>query len=235
MDGIFVRVDSDSQLSQNWRRPARQFRGHTQLMRLVSSELPEDDGSLMAAVAKKDRAAQEVLVRRLAGRVGRLTRALCGSQADAEDTSQVALVEILKSGATFRVESSIEHWADKITIRCVMRMLRRERRRRGLLRRWLSPDRLPWGVAAYVSGGERPGLDQVLELLPYERREALILRHAFEYSVEEIAELTSAPRGTVKDRLVNGRKQMRRLLERGGRAHQAFSKGQSAVMGGDRD
>ena len=123
----------------------------------------------MAAVAAKDAKAQEVLLRRLSGRVLRLTRALCGSGADADDASQQALLEILRSGANFRVESSIEHWADRITIRCVMRALRRERRRRGLLRR---------------------------------------------YSVEEIADMTGAPQGTVKDRLVTGRKQMRQLLQR---------------------
>jgi DNA-directed RNA polymerase specialized sigma24 family protein len=43
---------------------------------------------------------------------------------------------------------------------------------------------------------------------------AFVLRHLAEYSVEEIAELTGAPPGTVKDRLVSARKQLRTWLRR---------------------
>jgi RNA polymerase sigma-70 factor (ECF subfamily) len=57
-------------------------------------------------------------------------------------------------------------------------------------------------------------VDAYLERLAPRRREAFILRHALEYTVEEIAELTGAPPGTVKDRLVNARKQLRRMLDR---------------------
>jgi DNA-directed RNA polymerase specialized sigma24 family protein len=44
------------------------------------------------------------------------------------------------------------------------------------------------------------------------RSEAFTLHHALEYTVEEIAELTGSPVGTVKDRLVAARKQLRKLL-----------------------
>lgn len=171
------------------------------------------DGTLMAAVAAKDPRAQEQLVRRLSRRVRRVSRALCGTQADADDTAQLAMLEILRSGGNYRVEASIELWADRITIRCALRALRHERRRQGLLRRWLVPGRLPWGTTGEVKDSERPGIERLLSKISYERREALVLRHALEYSVDEIARLTGAPRGTVKDRLATGKKQLRRLLE----------------------
>jgi len=73
---------------------------------------------------------------------------------------------------------------------------------------------LPWGKKEEPGQSDRIGLDAVLARLSPLRREALVLRHALEFSVEEIAELTGAPPGTVKDRLVAGRKQLRRMLER---------------------
>jgi hypothetical protein len=40
----------------------------------------------------------------------------------------------------------------------------------------------------------------------------MLLRHGLGYGVDEIAELTNTPRGTVKDRLVAGKKQLRKWL-----------------------
>jgi RNA polymerase sigma-70 factor (ECF subfamily) len=58
------------------------------------------------------------------------------------------------------------------------------------------------------------GIDALLDRLSDERRTAFVLRHLAEYSVDEIAELTGAPPGTVKDRLVSARKQLRNWLRR---------------------
>lgn len=172
------------------------------------------DLALMGAVAANDEDAQRHLVERLGGRVRRLCRLLCRSQADAEDAAQLALIEVLRSASRFRVEASLERWADRITARTALRMNRRERARAHLLERWLSPGSLPWGTPLASSLGVSPGVEALLNRLSRPRREAFILRHALEYSVDEIAELTGAPRGTVKDRLVSARKQLRKLIER---------------------
>lgn len=175
---------------------------------------PDVDSALMAAVAAKDPRAQERLVRRVYGRVRRLARYLCGSDADADDVAQQAVLELLHSAGTFRFETSLERWVDRITVRSALSAIRREKRRQGLLTRWLTPGRLPWGVEAQVAMEEPAQLQRLLGQLPYERREAMILRHGLGYAVDEIAELTDTPRGTVKDRLVCGKKQLRRWLKR---------------------
>ena len=41
-----------------------------------------------------------------------------------------------------------------------------------------------------------------------------MLRHVLEYSVREIAQMVEAPEGTVKDRLVSARKQVRKMIQR---------------------
>jgi RNA polymerase sigma factor (sigma-70 family) len=57
-------------------------------------------------------------------------------------------------------------------------------------------------------------LDEYLAELPAQRREVLVLKHALGYSTEEIAELIDKPVGTIKDRLVAARKQLRRTILR---------------------
>lgn len=182
-------------------------------MPLASPPPVQSDLDLMAAVTVHDPQAERRLVERLAARVSRLARLLCGGAADADDAAQLSLLQILKSAGTFRLEMSLERWADRITARTTLRLAGRERQRRRLLARWLPPDMLPWGRRTQTASSEPLGLDGVLRQLTRERRQALVLRHALEYSVEEIADLTGAPVGTVKDRLVAGRKQLRALLE----------------------
>lgn len=57
------------------------------------------------------------------------------------------------------------------------------------------------------------GLDVLLERVSSERYQVFVLHHALDYTVEEISELTGTPVGTVKDRLVMARKQLRRLVD----------------------
>jgi len=167
----------------------------------------------MAAVSARDPRAERQVVERLAGRVRRVTGLLRRSPADAEDAAQLALLEILSSAGSFRVALSLEHWADRIATRVALRQRRRERGHQSLLSRWLNPGTLPWGAEGQTPAGERPGLEAFLGELSEERREAFVLRHALDHTVEEIAVLTGAPIGTVKDRLVAARKQLRRKLE----------------------
>jgi DNA-directed RNA polymerase specialized sigma24 family protein len=90
-----------------------------------------------------------------------------------------------------------------------------------LLERWVPADLLPWGTLAVQSAVEGSSLDTLLNRLSNERFQAFVLHHALDYTVDEIAEVTGAPPGTVKDRLVMARKQLRKLLRGEARSRQA--------------
>jgi RNA polymerase sigma-70 factor (ECF subfamily) len=175
------------------------------------------DLSLMRRVAAADRHAQRVLAHRLAARVQRISRRLIRNQADADDASQIALIEILRSAGTYQDISSIERWADRITVRTVLRHARNQRR-------------MPWQQLSGLVDAEtvsapppdesspdeatpRP-VDEYLAELPPARREVLVMKHSLGYTTQEIAELTKSPVGTIKDRLVAARKQLRKLIGR---------------------
>jgi RNA polymerase sigma-70 factor (ECF subfamily) len=180
---------------------------------LVSSPDAQADVELMARVAASDPTAQRIVVERLARRVRKVAGLLCRSAADADDAAQLALIEILRTAQGFRVATSLERWAERITVRATLQTARRERTRKGLLERWLPADLQPWGGSTTQPAVEQLGLDALLQRLSSDRYEAFVLHHALDYTVDEISELTGAPVGTVKDRLVMARKQLRRLVE----------------------
>lgn len=174
------------------------------------------DLALMRLVAAADRHAQRVLAHRLAARVQRISQRLIRNKADADDAAQMALIEILRSAGTYQDISSIERWADRITVRTVLRHARNQRRK-------------PWHLSALVdvetvsapppdeneprAVAPRP-VDEYLAELPAARREVLVMKHSLGYTTQEIAELTHNPVGTIKDRLVAARKQLRKLIGR---------------------
>jgi RNA polymerase sigma-70 factor (ECF subfamily) len=173
------------------------------------------DLSLMKRVAAADKHAQRVLAHRLAARVQRISQRLLSNRADADDASQLALIEILRSAATYKDISTIERWADRITVRTVLRHAREQRKRLWQLGTLIdieavggTPERAPSPEAT-----PRP-VEEYLAELPAARREVLVMKHSLGYTTEEIAELTDNPIGTVKDRLVAARKQLRKLIVR---------------------
>jgi RNA polymerase sigma-70 factor (ECF subfamily) len=180
----------------------------------LPAEPPATDILLMRAVAASDPGAQTRLVQRLTARVRRLTQLLCRPGGDADDAAQTALLEILASAGSFREATNLEGWADRITARVVGHMRRRERLHAQLFARWLSPGTLPWGSPGTTAPSDDVACDAILFSLPDARRVAFVLRHVVGCSVEEIAELTGAPPGTVKDRLVAARRELRAWVTR---------------------
>lgn len=167
-----------------------------------------DDAELMARVAAGEPTARALLVRRLLRRVQRLCRALLRNGHDAQDAAQVSILAILHSARGFRGDSSLERWADRVTVRTALRMSRTEKR----------AQRLPIDADARGTSpavGEQSVLAQeYLSRISERQRTVLILRHGFEYSIEEIAELAGISENTVKDRLLRGRGVVRKMLRR---------------------
>jgi RNA polymerase sigma-70 factor (ECF subfamily) len=172
----------------------------------------------MTLVAAGNVEATNTVARRLSSRVRRLSRGILRNEALADDAAQIALVEILQSAKTFGGRSSLERWADRITARISLRQARDERRRSNLVDSFDDPESGAMPItereASDVRAETARPLDEYLMALPAEQREALVLKHSLGYTVEEIAELTEVPTGTVKDRLVTARRRIRRLIQR---------------------
>lgn len=173
----------------------------------------EADRALMQRVAEGDSQAQRLLALRLAPRVQRIAQRLLAGHADADDAAQNALIEILKAACSYAERARVERWADRIAVRAILRFARQQRRPWSV-RSALGADEVPAPAASEVSEDAPRALGAYLAQLPSQRREVLVLKHALDYTTEEIAELIDAPVGTVKDRLVAARKQLRKLILR---------------------
>jgi RNA polymerase sigma-70 factor (ECF subfamily) len=177
--------------------------------------LSAEEGRALAANAALDPAAREELARHLRPRVRKLAASVLRNAEDAEDAAQLALFEITRAAASFRGDSCLETWADRIALRTAIRVARQRRLASVRTASDVEPDELQ----APSSHQElREGLPQsirvYLDQLPEARRTALVLRHVMGYSIEEIAELTETSVNTVKDRLLSAREQVRRMVRR---------------------
>jgi RNA polymerase sigma-70 factor (ECF subfamily) len=162
------------------------------------------DAALVAAVVQKQPDAARQFVLRVEGRVHRIASLICGNT-DADDVTQAVLLQLFRSLARLNDPSTLDAWVDRITVRVSMRFVRRERRRQALLRRFWLPGYTPWGQATSVELQPQADLEQRLLALRPREREAFVLRYVFEYTLAEVAEITSTPEGTLRHRLVRSR------------------------------
>jgi RNA polymerase sigma-70 factor (ECF subfamily) len=181
----------------------------------VNTERLGNDLALMGRVAAGDVAARKAVIRRLMNRVRSVAKALLSDQFDVDDATQIALIEILRSAKAYRGQSLLEAWADRIAIRASMRLVRERNARSARTDTIREPDQLESRPPRSGSLPDMPRqLHEYLDEISDDRRTALVLRHVFEYSVEEIADLTGVSRNTVKDRLLRARQEVRRMIRR---------------------
>lgn len=142
-----------------------------------------------------------------------LARWLTGSRADAEDVVQEAMVRALTYFPTFRGGSS-RAWILQIVRNTAYKMLAG---RRGVPGGQTSleeagiediPDLGDGPEKALILSDELTRVDALIEGLPAELRETLILRELEDLSYREISQVTAVPIGTVMSRLWRARRML---------------------------
>ena len=178
----------------------------------------DPDEDLLAAVRGGDRRALDSLLRRHQPRLWALCRRMTGSDADADDATQEALVSIVRALPRFDGRSRFGTWAYRIAVNASLDELRRRRRRPepGLpgdadLPAGLGPEPVattpgPDGAALTVD------VNTALRRLPPEFRAPVVLRDLCGLDYAEIAEVLGVPPGTVRSRISRGRAALAPLL-----------------------
>jgi RNA polymerase sigma-70 factor (ECF subfamily) len=185
------------------------------------------DADLVQRARQGDPAAFGELVNRHRSAVYRAAAAALGSHADAEDAAQDAFLAAFRRLDTFRGDSSFKTWLLTITWHQAIN------RRRMVTRLWRlivqpgadaeteSPfERVasagPTPEEAVVDNEFRDAIRQAIRALPPKLRDALLLAQAGEYTYEEIGAMLNAPVGTIKWRVSEARRSVRKQLrERG--------------------
>lgn len=170
----------------------------------------EDERILVKRAQKGDQRAFAELVGRHQQRLFTLAVRELGSQADAEDAVQEALVRAWRSLPRFRADSSFATWVYRIQLNAIHDQRARSQRGSGTpLDDVVEPSDPRDGlVERELSGALQAalaGLDEVY-------RTPVVLYDVLGRSYAEIAETLGVPEGTVKSRIFRGRTELARLL-----------------------
>ena len=146
-----------------------------------------------------------------------LARWLTGSRAEAEDVVQEAMVRALTYFPSYRGGSS-RAWILQIVRNTAYGTLKARRGERAAGPEAIGeltaiediPDPTDNPEAALMKSDQLARIDALIENLPAELRETLVLRELEELSYREIAQVTLVPIGTVMSRLWRARRMLAR-------------------------
>lgn len=185
--------------------------------------------AFVARLKARDETAFNELVELYQQRVFALVFRMMGRRAEAEEITQDTFVQTFRHIDKFRGDSKLSTWLFRVAVNLTKNRMKRNSRRGAGLKQDLDSvaDHTELGSAEGVSVGsvERPDelaqgrqlevivKQAIMELEP-DFRQLVILRDVEDLSYEEIAEVTSLPRGTVKSRIHRGRAQLRAKVER---------------------
>lgn len=173
--------------------------------RFTMSQAPaesDEPDALVDAARRGDRQAIERALQQVFPRVLRTCRGILGRTAEAEDAAQESLIEIARALPRFRGEGSLSGYATRITIRTAMRL--RKQSRPGAVpieeaREPAAPRSSPDEIV--VGRQRRRVLRALIDELPSEQAETIVLRFLLGHGLEEVAAITQTPRNTVRSRL----------------------------------
>lgn len=188
-----------------------------------------DEASLITGLKAGEPLAFETLVRRYSGRLLSLARRILGSEEDARDALQDAMVAVYRSIRNFESTSMLSTWLHRIVVNAALMKLRAKRRRpeeediETYLPRFREDGHqvessVPWASESAeellqrkeTSALVRAAIDQ----LPEAYRIVLLLRDIEEMTTEETAAILGVTQNAVKIRLHRARQALRTLLDR---------------------
>jgi RNA polymerase sigma-70 factor (ECF subfamily) len=153
----------------------------------------------------------ELLLPAYQDKVFRLTCAMLGNEAEAEETAQEIFIRIWKALGGYRGQASLSTWIYSIARNTCLTALRRQAAERSMIVH--DPDL----ESRQVSARERNSaidLDRLLAGLPENYRQVVALYYMEDKSYEEAARQLDLPMGTVKTYLHRARKLLAAEIER---------------------
>jgi len=183
-----------------------------------------EDGELAHRCAGGDEEAWRVLVGRFQKKVWHVAYQFTGRADEAEELTQEIFLHLLSAFRTFDASGSLPAWLQRVARNYAIDHYRKRRRERSMVVDGEESEELV-AVARDTTVGNDPHraleekdlaafLRQVIDRLPSELGQAVILRDLQGMSYEEMATILEIPLGTVKSRINRGRLELAQLLKR---------------------
>jgi RNA polymerase sigma-70 factor, ECF subfamily len=174
------------------------------------------DDRLVSEALSGVRQAAEILIGRYLGRVYGLALRIMGSNHDAEDATQEAMLRMTRFLPSYQPTGAFDRWILKVTSNTCMDLLRRRKTFRvaaeseAHLAELTEPEPDP----AVALAAERLALvEKMLVELPDQQRAVFVLFHYEGRSLREVAEVMDMPEGTVRSSLHRARRKLRDRIQ----------------------
>ncbi len=172
----------------------------------------EADLALTRQAAAGDPAAGRELICRVMERVQHTCDYLAGAD-DGEDLAQLALMQVVRSAGTFRGESSLLYWVDRVTVRTAAKTFEKQKRRRLLFASACLPRPETTDAEEGAALGQvRRRLRRHFAAISEKQRIVVVMHYLYEYEIPEIGELLDLKINAVRSRLRKGLKRLRRSI-----------------------
>jgi RNA polymerase sigma-70 factor (ECF subfamily) len=172
----------------------------------AEQRLPDADARLLEQLRSGDSDAGHRFVREHYGAIYRYLLYLTGQPDLAADLTQETFLQGWRRLETFQARGSLRSWLHRIAHREFLHVLKRRQAELGLdgIAEVTNPDGTAWMEAVE--------LRDVIDRLPLEQREVVLLYYLEGYASTEIARIVAAPVGTICYRLAQARERLRQEL-----------------------
>lgn len=179
------------------------------------------DNKLVERCLQGDDAAWETIVNMYAKRVYNLSYRYTGRREEAEDLTQEIFIRVYQNLNSFRSDAgNFQSWVLRVGRNLIIDHYRQSRRfqqsagSEEMEEMKLEDDKLPNPHRMIEQDEASRFLQDGLQSLPPELKEAIILRDLEGMAYQEIADLLGIPEGTVKSRINRGRIELAKLLSK---------------------
>jgi len=191
---------------------------------MMSEPSGRDDGELARRCASGDEESWKLLVGRFQRKVWNVAYQFTGRADEAEELTQDIFLHLLTALRTFDASGSLPAWLQRVARNYAIDHYRRRRRERSMVVDGEESEELV-AAARDPTGGTDPHrsleqkdlaafLRRLIDRLPSELGQAVILRDLQGMTYEEMASILQIPLGTVKSRINRGRLELGKLMRR---------------------
>jgi RNA polymerase sigma-70 factor, ECF subfamily len=173
---------------------------------------PNLDPDLIAAIANGDSSAMRALFHRHKLRVFRFVMRLVGDETAAEDIVSEVFLEVWRHADRFAGRSRVSTWMLAIARYKALSARRHLNATLDVAAAEDIADHADTPEDVILRADQSSHLRACLKQLSHEHREIIDLVYYHGRTVEEVAEITKAPKNTVKTRMFYARKQLARLI-----------------------
>ena len=148
----------------------------------------------------------EELIAKYADTIYRIAFSRLGNVHDSEDITQEIFIKYIKSDMTFEDEDHRRKWLIRVTVNAVNSLAKSAWRKR------TAPLEEADAITVEDSN-DALSIRQAMEKLPEKYRLPIHLFYYEDMTIQQIAEITDSPEGTVKSLLSRGRSKLKELLK----------------------